>query len=435
MKVLHAARSDVGLARQNNEDAYLVDESLGLYIIADGMGGTAGGEIASRTVCEVVHRAIRNESGRLQAFAAGKSTAAPSAVNQILVNAIRQAGSRVHEMAREDPSLAGMGSTAVVMLVVGEQMFIAHVGDSRLYLIRDRQLHQLTRDHSLVEELKQLGKIENADQVKAKFRNAITRAVGVYESVQPDTMDLVPLPGDRFLMCTDGLHSTATEEELVWLLRHLSPDDCTHNLVRHANSKGGKDNITALVLDVREVETARARLTQQKLDTLRSVALFRYFTFDELLKVTSLFEEQRFEQGEMVCREGEIGEQLFVLLDGEAWITKKGVKVAEVHPGDHFGELSLIDRHPRSADVEAILPALCMVMSRKKFYTLVREGTQMSVKLLWSLAQVASARLRQTTDELGLAKTMAMTLNERDAMRPLYQEITVDSETDLSEES
>jgi len=210
----------------------------------------------------------------------------------------------------------------------------------------------------------------------------------------------------------------------LWLLKHQAPEDCTANLIRHANSRGGKDNITALILDVEEVDSARAVLNQHKLDTLRGITLFRFFSFDELLKVASLFEEQRFQPGALICREGEMGESLFVLLEGEGEVRKGGAKVASVGAGDHFGELSLVDRHPRSADVVATGPCLCMVMSRKRFYGLVREASQMTVKLLWSLAQVASARLRQTTDELELARSMVTSV-QQDSTGPLpYMEET-----------
>ena len=406
MKATFDARTDVGLARQFNEDCYLVDEDLGLYIIADGMGGSAGGEIASRMACDEVHRHVGDNFEIVKQFAAGHEEATKESVSDMLVSAVQHACSAIFSRARDERELTGMGTTAVVMLVAGEQMFVAHVGDSRLYLLRESEFHQLTRDHSLVEELKKLGKIASKTEVKAKYRNAITRAVGIYESVKVDTLEISPIPGDRFLLTTDGMHGTASQEDFIRLLQDIPSGEAADNLIRHANSRGGKDNITAILLDVLETEPKSAELTQRKINTLKAVPLFKFLSFDELLRVISLIEERSFKSGEVVFEEGDEGSALFVLLKGSVEVKKKDVSIATLKEGDHFGELSLIDRSPRSATVTAIESSLCLVMSRKRFYEIIREYSALSVKMLWCLARVCSARLRETTDELGLARTL-----------------------------
>ena len=408
MKIQYAALSDVGLSRQNNEDAYLADDELGLYIVADGMGGSNAGEVASRTLCDMLHRYIKEFEGQIRSFERGDMRASNANMLELLSHGIQEANTVIFDKAKADSALSGMGTTSIAMLVAGEQTFIGHVGDSRIYLFRQGKVHQITRDHSLVEELKQLGKIQDSNEVKAKYRNAITRAVGVYETVKVDTLDLTPLPGDRFLMCSDGLYSTANEDELALLLDDVPPGEAVENLVRHANSRGGKDNITALVLDIIEVEPSQANLTQQKLETLRRVPLFKYLTFDELLKIVSIFREEHFEEGHLICQEGDPGDDLYILVEGGVVISKRGIKVTTLGPGDHFGELSLLDRHPRSADIQTTSNCFCLVLGRKKFYALVREASTLSVKMMWSLAQVASARLRQTTDDLGLARSLSV---------------------------
>jgi hypothetical protein len=257
-----------------------------------------------------------------------------------------------------------------------------------------------------VEELKKLGKIASKTEVKAKYRNAITRAVGIYESVKVDTLEISPIPGDRFLLTTDGMHGTASQEDFIRLLQDIPSGEAADNLIRHANSRGGKDNITAILLDVLETEPKSAELTQRKINTLKAVPLFKFLSFDELLRVISLIEERSFKSGEVVFEEGDEGSALFVLLKGSVEVKKKDVSIATLKEGDHFGELSLIDRSPRSATVTAIESSLCLVMSRKRFYEIIREYSALSVKMLWCLARVCSARLRETTDELGLARTL-----------------------------
>jgi len=384
-----------------------VDEDLGLFVIADGMGGSAGGEIASRMACDEIHKHVRDNYELVKQFAAGKAGIQLKDISEVLVAGVQHACATIHGRAFEEKELSGMGTTVVALLTAGEHIFVAHVGDSRLYLLRGGQLHQLTRDHSLVEELKKLGKISSKTQVKAKYRNAITRAVGIYETIQVDTLEVMPLPGDRFMMSTDGLHSTTSIEDLMRLLTDVPADESADNLIRHANSRGGKDNITVVLVDVVETEPLRAELTQKKISTLKSVPLFKFLSFDELLRVVSLIEEQRFAAGDTIVTEEATGDALFVLLEGEVEVSKKGTYITTLESGDHFGELSLIDRFPRSASVVALQASLCLVMSRQKFYDLVREYNALSVKLLWCLARVCSIRLRETTDELGLARSLA----------------------------
>lgn len=423
MKVKFGARSDVGLTRQFNEDCYLVDEALGLFIVADGMGGSAGGEIASRMACDHIHEHVRRNIDVVKRFESGDQGVSLADVSGLLTTGIQVACAAVNAEATAKRELAGMGTTVVATLTAGEHLAVAHVGDSRAYLLRNDQLHQLTRDHSLVEELKKLGKIANKDQVKVKFRNAITRAVGIYESVQADVLDLVPLPGDRFLLCTDGMYGTTLPEELQRLLSGPDTDEIPDRLIRHANSRGGKDNITALVLDILETEPEKAELTQRKLATLKEVPLFRYLGFDEMLKVVSVIRDQRFEAGQVIVDEGDAGTSMFVLMTGEVEVTRKGQHISTLRNGDHFGELSLIDRSPRSATVTAKQQCTCLVMGQQQFYDIVREYNALSVKLLWSMSRVLAERLRQTTDELGLARSLIAKVRLQDETPPPFNNI------------
>ena len=423
MKFSFGARSDVGLARQYNEDSYLVDEELGLFVVADGMGGTKGGEVASRMACDEIHRYVLKHKSVLERFSSGVRREATKEVMDVLDSAIQKACSRVFETAQENAELGGMGTTVVLLLLGAHHGFIAHVGDSRAYLMRGGRVHQMTRDHSLVEELRKLGKITASDQVKCKYRNAITRAVGVYENVQVDFIDLVPMPQDRFVLCSDGFHSTAGEEELPRLLSEDSPDMTAENLIRHANSKGGRDNITTVLVDVESVEEEQVEKTQRKIATLKSVPMFKYLTFDELLRVVSELEEISFAKGHTILHEDEPGDSLYVLLAGEVDISRKSVSIARLKTGDHFGELSLIDTFPRSATVTAISTSLCLVMSRSRFYEVIRKYDALSVKLLWSISRVCCSRLRQTTDELGLARSLVAQVSLEEHEEGLFEEV------------
>jgi len=404
LKLSVAIKSDIGLARQHQEDSFLVDEDLGLFVVADGMGGAVAGDLASRTACEEIHNHVLDNRETLDQIGGGHSAEASKQAFELLRKAIEVANGRIRALVAEDESLSGMGTTVVVVLAVGEHFYVAHVGDSRVYLLREGQLHQLTRDHSLVEELKAMGKVQSVDDVKSRYRNTITRAVGVFDEVEPDTIDLTPLPKDRLLLCSDGVHGIITEEDLKRSLGYPIPETAAEALIRSANSMGGKDNITALVIAVDEVEPEKAARTQDKLNLLRGVALFQYLTFDEQIKVASMLEELHFAAGEHIIRDGEKGDRLYLLLEGEVWVTKRGAKVASLRRGDIFGEMALLDKSPRSADVTAFKASSCLALDRTRFHSLVRECSPISVKMLWSLARIFSTRLRETTRELGMAQ-------------------------------
>lgn len=404
MKFTVAVKSDIGLSRQHQEDSFLVDEEMGLFVVADGMGGAVAGDLASRTACDEIHLFMSKSKDRLDEMRSGFGPESAKEAFALLTEAVATANSKIRDLVEEDESLSGMGTTVVMILSVGEHIYLAHVGDSRAYLLRDGQLHQLTRDHSLVEELKAMGKVQSGEDVKARYRNTITRAVGVFDSVEPDTIDLTPLPKDRLLLCSDGVHGVISEEDLKRSLSFPSPDTAAEALIRSANSMGGKDNITALILNVEEVEPEKAAKTQDKLNLIKGVPLFQYLTFDEQIRISAMLEEHRFPAGTHIIKDGEEGDKMFVLLEGEVWVMKRGAKVASLRRGDLFGEMALLDKAPRSADVVAFKTSSCLSLSRARFHTFIRECSPAAVKVLWSLARVFAARLRDTTKELGLAQ-------------------------------
>jgi hypothetical protein len=242
--------------------------------------------------------------------------------------------------------------------------------------------------------------------VANKYKNAITRAVGVYESVEVDTLDFDTLPGDRFLLCSDGL--SGYMEEMEGLLPYLRPRDpqqpptqeelkrVTGDLVTYANSCGGKDNITAVLValseDSDDIETEEIRLT---MDTIRNIPLFHYLSYKELVRVVNVTKKRSVEPGQWLLREGEQGEELFIIMRGRFQVEREGREVARLSAGRHFGEMSLIDDGPRSASVRCLSEGQLLVVHRRDFYDLLRDDSSLAVKLLWNFIQTLSGRLRE----------------------------------------
>jgi protein phosphatase len=239
--------TDVGQRRDHNEDAYLVDESLGLFIVADGMGGHAGGGTASRlavaTIRDAVARAREEEPER---FAPGDDTRIPD----LLQGAVEEACAVIYRTAQGAPELAGMGTTVTAALLDGRTAFVAHVGDSRCYLLREGRIYQVSEDHSLVNEQLKAGAISAEEAKHSRFKNIITRSVGFEQQVQVDLMGVELQPDDAVVICCDGLSNLVDDPEILSIVEESPLDDAPGRLVALANERGGDDNITVIVIRV-----------------------------------------------------------------------------------------------------------------------------------------------------------------------------------------
>ena len=399
--------TDVGKKRQHNEDSMLVDNQLGLYIVADGMGGHAAGEVASARATEVVKQQVTASRSVLKELAANPSQSNRAAAAALVEVAVQRACADIYRMASQDSTKRGMGTTFVCLVTSGNKGIIGHVGDSRVYLIRNGQCHRLTEDHTLVAAQLKAGTITKEQASTSQYRNVITRAVGIQESVQVDTLIVELLPNDTFLLCSDGLHGYLQDEEVAPLVAAVTAKDLPKKFVSLANERGGKDNITAVVVQVsgdgavQSEETAEA---QSRMEALRKIPLFRHLTYKEQTAVLSIATTRTFPGGREIVTEGQPGEELFVVIRGRVAIETNGVEIAELRAGGHFGEMGLIDNGPRSATVRATEPTRVMVISRSDLMNLMKRESILAVKMLWSFVQVLSDRLRAANSELSEAR-------------------------------
>jgi serine/threonine protein phosphatase PrpC len=243
--VYACALCDAGHSRPDNEDRVHADERTGLLIVADGMGGHAGGEVASAIAVDV----IRSRTSRALRGSAG-SPADAGGLEARLVAAIRQADRAIRDRAGEEPGLAGMGTTVVAAIAHGERVVIAHVGDSPAYLLHDGELTRLTEDHTLVAGLVRAGRLTPRQARTHRFRNVLTRNLG--SGTRPlavDVRSIAWVPPDRLLLCSDGLSSAVTDARIraVMIRAGLDLDAACRRLVAAANEAGGRDNISVIV--------------------------------------------------------------------------------------------------------------------------------------------------------------------------------------------
>jgi protein phosphatase len=241
--------TDLGRKRTSNEDAYFLDDTLGLYVVADGMGGHAAGEVASQESVETVYGMVKRQYANLHALREPVNPDDARAACRVMESAVQAATYMVFSMAEMDRGKTGMGTTISALLILGDFAVTAQVGDSRIYRISDGQTEQLTEDHTLIAwQLKQ-GLITPQEARKSPHRNVITRAVGNRDYVQVDT-GLVPLKmGDKFLLCSDGLHGYLHQADIAPIAA-LSGQPAVKRFIDLANERGGKDNITAILLEI-----------------------------------------------------------------------------------------------------------------------------------------------------------------------------------------
>lgn len=397
MQIIAQAHTDIGRKKRSNEDTFLIDPKSTLYIVADGMGGHAAGEIASATAVESAQKVIREGC---EAFTIDESEETRQHLLSLLEKAVRKAGRDIHAEAERDISKRGMGTTVSLLLLTPNRGYIAHVGDSRVYLIRQNEVFQLTEDHSLIRELIRSKKITPEEAETSPYRNALTRAVGVYADVEVDLLDFEVADGDQFLLCSDGLSNYfETDAEVNTILTEGSFESAPQRYVDIANARGGKDNITGLIVQIQN-RGAQSDDIAFRLNILRQMPIFQHLEYVELIEVLNSSSQRRYQTGERIFDEGVQGDEMFVILDGEVSIRKGGQVVIKMNQGGHFGEMALMDRNPRSAAAFAEAETRVIVVKRRPLFRLMQQNNEIAVKLLWCFMQVLNQRLRYTTQDL-----------------------------------
>lgn len=252
MRITSCGMTDVGVKRTNNEDNYLINDEMNLFVVCDGMGGHVGGEFASAIAVNTVEEVLTSVDIDNAELGVDPDDGPVELTRERLRYSIRLAGKRIYEKAVEEPEYKGMGTTAVSILVEGGNAFVAHVGDSRAYLVRDGVIEQLTEDHSLVNEKIKAGLITPEEAKNHKLKNIITRSLGYMEDVEIDIQVRAVRKGDRFVLCSDGLSGLVETAEIGETVLDHRPQDACRRMIEMACERGGDDNITVVVAKVDE---------------------------------------------------------------------------------------------------------------------------------------------------------------------------------------
>lgn len=390
--IRYIALTDTGCRRKSNEDAMLADVEHGVFVVADGVGGRAAGEVASSITIATFQEASAGLAAAVRAYADRPEWSTRNAVLELLDQVCQTASRRVYDEA-ESKGRRGMTTTMVCVLVGGGSAFLAHVGDSRAYLIRDGLIRQLTEDHSMVNELVRSGQMTRDQALRSRYRNVITRAVGLYPTVQADLMSLEVLPGDRVLLSSDGLSDMVELGSIESIGAENDLETAGRRLIEEALEKGGHDNVTVVMVEPEatpQTEAARARAR-----IMETLFLFEGMPFHVRLRVSRICEELFFTPGQLLVREGEQGDSMFVIVQGEVVVLRDNVELARLGMGEHFGELALVEpAMPRTASVEGAAFGSAIVVRRKLLKEFAQREPEIGGQILWRLLATLGNRLR-----------------------------------------
>lgn len=390
--------------RDHNEDAFLLDDELRLYVVADGVGGHNAGEIASGLVVRYIHKEAKGLTHLTGSFVPGDLDGRRTLIRAV-PRLIQNASDVVFRYAFEHPECQGMATTAVVFMATGRHALISHAGDSRVYLLRGDQFRQITEDHTLVQKLVKEGQLSTQEAAVHPQRNVIIRSVGITPGVECDTLFIDVRPSDMFLICSDGLTDMVHDEEIHELALRYRDEALVTALIQRANARGGRDNITVLLLEVEDPEDGAGRGGDEE-DTaevpdkaddgydllhktafLRSVFMFKHCNDQERMKAVRCLYVREYSAGEAIVHLDADGDELFLLVEGECEVVKGDVHLADIGAGGSFGELAFISRYARTATVKAKTPVKCFVMTRQDLHELLSDDAVLGNKLLWNFLE------------------------------------------------
>ncbi|MGB0646416.1 MAG: cyclic nucleotide-binding domain-containing protein [Bradymonadia bacterium] len=386
-----------------SEDSVLNDEAGRLFIVADGMGGATAGNIASQAAIELVKSFLEDHRADIAAFEAGNNTRQD--MLNLLEQAVQQASQAVFTMAQSNAQQRGMGTTLSLLLLTKKRGFIAHVGNSRIYILRQSEVIQLTEDHSLSAELVRQGRMTASQVAVAQKTDSVTRALGVYAHVQVDTFDFELAAGDSFLLATRGIWASVNStQEISDLVEAKGYEHAPAAFINLRNARNHSEDATALLVRViasrGEMDAPHSDDLSLKLKLLKQIPLFKHLSYVQLVAVLNVSEVRAYPAGTHIFQEGQMGEELYVVLDGKVGIEKNGTELAKLGAGALFGEMAIMDKAPRSALAVATEDTRLIEVGRNRLFALMRQEKDIAVKLLWCFVQVLNQRLRTTNLDL-----------------------------------
>ena len=412
MKFLSMSVTDKGLVRKNNEDHLLEMPELGLFAVADGMGGELYGEVASETAVNALRDFVTENRAVIDAFQMNSSAENKVQVLDMLADALRDANAKVFKEADKRDIDGKMGTTLTALLVIDSSGFMVHTGDSRLYMIRNGETTQLSTDHTLINDYKkQFG--DYSGVFDAKFSGILTKAVGIQEYVEPEKLTFAILPEDKYLLCSDGLYNglecdtpdfggifDAPFEDTQKEKERLK--EAMRNLTDIVYKNGAPDNVSMILVSAfseDEEEVTGTREFIKKFDKIRSMELFKDLEYKELLAVMAQVEIRTYNKYDVISKMSAADRELFIILDGKVSALKGTKLLKTFRSGDHIGDVAFLSGEVPAYNLFLDKTSSFLVIKKSAFDKIVAEEPIIGVKLLTQLATVLA---KQTNIATGL---------------------------------
>ncbi len=415
MRFLSLGITDQGKKRSNNEDAFLDMPEIGLFAVADGMGGEQCGEIASDIAVKTVSEYVKKSRAVIEAYLMSESQENRAQVLNMLSDALIKANTKIYRKADEMKLNGRMGTTLTIFLALENTGFMVHAGDSRLYMVRENEITQLSFDHTVSNDYKkQYG--DSSASFDKRISGMLTRAVGIQEFIEPEKLAFIIAPNDRYLLCSDGLYNYFGEkgnEKLRDLLisREHDPEDedkyisKTINLfIETAYKNGADDNITAVLISAlgsSEEEVTGTRELIKKFDAVRKIGLFAELEYKDLLNIMEKAEIRTYNRYDVVNRTVMSDPELYIILEGKVSSLKGSKHIKTFYDGDHIGEVAFLTNEKSQFNLFVDKPSTFLVIKRSVFNQLVCDNPSLGVKLLWQLSTILA---RQTNSSIALIK-------------------------------
>ena len=397
----HAAVTDVGHRMPRNEDAILAMAETPMFAVADASGAIWPSQLA----VQLLERESENVRVFEKAVASDAASSARLAIGHFFEDAFNRASQTLRDELTARKESRGT-ATIVALTVVGPFAYVSHAGDSRAYLLRGGELRPLTSDHTLAMLQYKRGELSEVEYHKSPYRKTLTQSLGATIAMRPDLAELRLQHGDRFLLCSDGLHRMVTDDEIAKIMRLEAEDEHAANtLVAAANAGGGKDNISVVCLTIKLDRASMAAEMKGLADKddaepapdiarqLKRCFIFAPLEDVELLRIAPYFDYKEYAPGDAICTEGEAGDSMFVMINGGANITFRSAHLTTLEPGGHAGEIALIRPGPRTATITATGPTTVLVLSRARFQEILRRQPTLGTRLAVPLMENVAARI------------------------------------------
>ena len=431
MKIKAWGSSDVGNVKKHNEDNFYVDTKNRVFVVADGVSGRNAGEVASKEVVDYFERSAVALSELIQSGSALEDDVHRERVLHKLTEVVQEANAHVYDLGKQ-PNYNGGMATTVVSLVLGESAgFVAHVGDSRIYLRREDKIFRITEDHTYAEELRKHGGDQLPASVNERFSHVLTRSIGGRPSVDVDVVFFELQPGDSFLLCSDGLTDYLSGSEILDYIKRYDDGAIVDAMIDEAKQRGGRDNITALYVHLATAEEELPEMrpttridTMRKINFLAEMLLFKELSRVELLRMLRVVYEQFYHQGDVIVQQGERSAAIYLIVEGRVAVSRDHKHLATLETGEHFGELSLFENSTSSVTVHSASDeTLLLAIPIQQFRDLIQDDLKLGNKLLWNVLRQLARHMEHMNERIvdeGYAKTLELRAITKEDLQKLH---------------